>query len=627
MPCYAGILKPGLHPEHTIAMPRSAYQDKIQPILRSLPDKPGVYQYFDDTGKLIYVGKAKSLRKRVASYFNKDVSANAKLQVMVRRIADIRFIEVASEFDALLLENNLIKKHQPRYNILLKDDKTFPWIVIRKEDFPRIHSTRNIVRDGSEYFGPYGSVRMMKTLLELIRDLYPLRTCSLRLSQDNILKKKFKVCLEYHLGNCKGPCEGKQSAEEYASTVSHIRSIIRGNITEVMVELRNLMMQYAGEMAFEKAQQVKEKITLLERYQSKSAVVNPRISNVDVFSLAGDASFTCVNYLKVMNGSIVQGHTVEVKRKLDEPPEEVLSLAIMDIRERFHSNANEVIVPFKPDTQIPGLEYTVPQKGDKKTLLDLSLRNAISYKIEKEKQRALVDPDMRSKRILEIMQKDLQLRQLPAHIECFDNSNIQGSYPVAAMVVFRDARPSKKEYRHFNIKTVQGPDDFASMEEVVYRRYSRMLKEGATLPQLIIIDGGKGQLHAAMNSLSQLKILDQVHIIGIAKRLEELYRPGDPLPLHLDKTSETLRVIQRLRDEAHRFGITHHRKRREKGSLKTALTDIPGIGPARADALLLAFRSYRKVVAATEQQLSEIIGPAAGADLYRHLHPESTPPE
>jgi len=599
--------------------------EKLELLLKTLPDNPGVYQFFDEHEKIIYVGKAKSLKKRVLSYFNKDSSLSGKTSVMVRKIADIRHIVVSSELDALLLENNLIKKYQPRYNINLKDDKTFPWICIKKERFPRVFPTRNIIHDGSSYFGPYASVRMMHTLLELTRQLYPLRSCTLNLTEKNIKEKKFKICLEYHLGNCKGPCEGFQAEEEYMQTILHITEILKGNINNVLSNLRDLMKKYAEILEFEKAQVVKEKIILLERFQSKSMVVNPKIHNVDVFTIISDEEAGYANYLKVVDGAIVQAHTVEMKKKLDETNDELLSLAIADFRQRFDGVSEEALIPFDLDLEIPGVTFTVPKIGDKKQLLDLSERNAKYYMLEKRKQVELVDPDRHSKRILNTMMKDLRMKELPAHIECFDNSNIQGDYPVAAMVCFRDAKPSKKDYRHFNIKTVEGPNDFASMEEVIYRRYKRMLDENQGLPQLIVVDGGKGQLSSAVTSLEKLNLRGKITIIGIAKKLEELYFPDDSVPIYLDKKSETLRVIQYLRDEAHRFGITHHRKKREKGTLKTDLTNITGIGETFARKLLSKLKSVKKIREASLEELQAVIGESKGKVVFEYFkkNPES----
>lgn len=594
----------------------------INLILKTLPSSPGVYQYFDKDNNLIYVGKAKNLKKRVCSYFNKDLSLSGKVRMMVSKIVDIKWIVVKSEFDALLLENNLIKEYKPRYNVNLKDDKTYPWICIKNEPFPRIFMTRNVIRDGSEYFGPYASVKMLHTLLDLIRQLYPRRTCSLALTEKNIEAGKFKVCLEYHIGNCLAPCVGKQTHEEYLSNIRNIRDIIKGNITQVRANLVSKMKDFAGNFQFEKAQLLKDKIEILDRYQSKSTVVNPAIHNVDVFSLAQDDQSGYVNFLKVVNGAIIQSHTIEIKKKLDETTEELLSIAIADLYTRFASDAKEIIVPTQPDFEIPGVIFTVPQRGDKKQLLELSERNAKYYQLDKLRQKELVDPERRTNRILETIKKDLRLKTLPVHMECFDNSNIQGTYPVAAMVVFKNARPEKKDYRHFNIKTVEGPNDFASMEEVIYRRYRRMLDEGHELPQLVIIDGGKGQLSSAMLSIEKLGLQGKIQLVGIAKRLEELYFPGDPMPLCLDKKSETLRVIQQMRDEAHRFGITHHRKRREKGTIKTALSDIQGIGPATAQALLRALKSVKKIKESNIEELAAVIGKSKAQLVFEHFRKE-----
>lgn len=591
----------------------------LEMILRTLPDSPGVYQYFDKDAGLIYVGKAKNLKKRVTSYFNKDTSLSGKIRVMVSKITDIKWIVVKTEFDALLLENNLIKEYKPRYNVMLKDDKTYPWIVIKNEPFPRIFATRNCIKDGSEYFGPYASAKIMHTLLDLIRQLYPRRTCSLALTEKNIKSGKFKVCLEYHIGNCLAPCVGKQTHEEYAQNVKNIREIIKGNTAVVKNRLVTLMKQFADNFEFEKAQILKTKIELLERYQSKSTIVNPAINNVDVYSIARDEQSAYVNFLKVINGAIIQSHTIEIKKKLDESDEELLSVAIADLYTRFATGTTEIIVPLKPDVEIPGVVFTIPQKGDKKQLLELSERNSKYYMLDKQRQKELVDPDRRTNRILETIKKDLRLPELPCHMECFDNSNTQGTYPVAALVVFKNGRPEKKEYRHFNIKTVEGPNDFASMEEVIYRRYRRMLDEEKELPQLVIIDGGKGQLSSAMASIEKLGLQNKIQLAGIAKRLEEIYFPGDSMPLHLDKKSETLRVIQQMRDEAHRFGITHHRKRREKGLIKTELNEIDGIGPATAQALLRAFKSVKKVRESNIDELAAVIGKAKATLVYNHF--------
>jgi len=589
---------------------------KIDALVKVLPGKPGVYQFIDKDGKVIYVGKAKHLKKRVASYFNKDHSASGKIKLLVRRIADIEHIVVESEMDAFLLENNLIKKYKPRYNVMLKDDKTYPWICIKNEPFPRIFSTRNVIQDGSMYFGPYTSGRMMNTLLELIRQLYPLRNCKLNLSEENIKKKKFKVCLEYHIGNCLGPCEGLQAREDYDISIKSIKQIIKGNIHNVITELKNRMMTYAGDLSFERAQVIKEKLDLLQNYQSKSTVVSPSVNNVDVFSIITDAEAGYVNYMKVIQGAIVQAHTVELKKKLDEPDDQLLSYAITDLRQRFGSDSSEIIVPIKLNIELPDIKVTMPQRGNKKHLLELSERNANYYRLEKKKAQAMVDPERHTKRILEQIKKDLRLKVEPEIIECFDNSNIQGSHPVAAMVRFTRAKPNKKEYRHFNIRTVEGPDDYASMEEIIYRRYSRLLKEEKPLPQLIVIDGGKGQLNAAMKSIEKLGLRGKITLIGIAKRLEEIYFPKDSIPLYLDKKSETLRVIQNLRDEAHRFGIAHHRKKRDIKSIKSVLTDIDGIGYETAQKLLWKFKSVKKIKEATLEDLQETIGKVKGLVVF-----------
>jgi excinuclease ABC subunit C len=595
----------------------------IQQLLSVLPDRPGVYQFFDKDDKLLYIGKAKSLKKRVSSYFQKDRHESGKTSVMVRKIADIRTLVVDTEMDALLLENNLIKKHQPRYNVSLKDDKTYPWICIRNERFPRVFSTRKVIRDGSEYFGPFTSGKMVHTLLELVSKIYKLRTCNLLLSEQNITSRKFKTCLEFQIGNCLGPCEAHQSAEEYDKSIRDIRQILKGNIQLVIVHLKELMQTYAEAYRFEDAEMIKLKLEDLEKFQRKSVVVNPSIHNVDVFSIRTEDDSAYVNFLRVMNGAIIQGHTIELKRKLDETPEELLEMAIVDFRTRFHGDGGEILLPFPIEVAFPGVTVTVPKIGDKKHLLALSESNVRNYMREKALQLEKQHPENKVLRLMELMKKDLRLTELPKHIECFDNSNIQGAFPVAAMSVFKDGKPSKKDYRHFNIKTVEGPDDFASMEEVIYRRYKRMLDEAQPLPQLIVIDGGKGQLSSALQSLEKLGLRGKIAVVGIAKRLEEIYYPDDPYPLYIDKKSETLRVLQHLRDEVHRFGITHHRKRREKGVIKTELGEIPGIGPATSQALLNTFRSVRQIREATQEALAEVIGASKAEKVYRHFHPDA----
>ncbi len=588
--------------------------------VKTLPGKPGVYRFLDKEEKVIYVGKAKNLKKRVSSYFNKN-HRSGKLKLLVRKINNIKFIVTDSESDALLLENNLIKKYQPRYNILLKDDKSFPWICIKNEPFPRVFPTRNPQKDGSEYYGPYTSVKMMRTLLDIIKQLYPLRTCKLNLSEKNIKKGTYKVCLEYHIGNCLGPCTGKQTETDYNRSIEQVRSIIKGNIVEIIKELKARMHRYAQAMKFEQAQLMKEKIEILENYKSKSTIVNPKINNVDVISIVDEPGLAWVNWLRVLNGAIVQAHTVEVKKKLNESKEEILALALADFRQRFESNATEIILPFHPEVVLEGVKFIIPRRGDKKQLLDLSLRNAMFHRMERNKQRELVDPERHSRRILETMKKDLRMDETPMVIECFDNSNFQGDYPVASMVQFVKGKPNKKEYRHFNIKTVEGPNDFASMEEIIERRYSRLLKEEKPLPQLIVVDGGKGQLSSAVKSLKKLHLFGKITIIGIAKKLEELYYPNDPVPLYLDKTSETLKIIQQLRDEAHRFGITHHRKKREKGTLKSQLTEINGVGYTTAQKLLRKFKSVKKIKEADKTSLAEVIGKSKAMVVFKYFHP------
>ena len=596
--------------------------EHIQTLLKVIPDNPGVYQYFNEEGKLIYVGKAKSLKKRVSSYFTKDKYDSRKTAILVRQICDIKFIVVATELDALLLENNLIKEYQPKYNVLLKDDKTFPWICIKKEPYPRIFPTRRVIKDGSQYFGPYANVKMMHTLLELVRQLYPLRTCNLSLTQENIKADKFKVCLEYHIGNCKGPCIGKQAEEDYELAIQNIRKIIKGNIREVREHLHTLMSEFAEKLEFEDAQLVKEKLEILEKFTSKSAVVSPVISDADVYSIVSDVKSAYVNYMKVIEGAIVQAHTIELKKKLEETDAELLEMAIIELSQRFQSDAKEYIVPFEMELEIPGVKITVPQRGDRSTLLKLSERNALTYKRDKDKQTEILDPERNVTRIMEQMQKDLRMTEQPRHIECFDNSNIQGDHAVAAMVCFRNGKPYKTDYRHFNIKTVVGPDDFASMEEVVHRRYKRMLEEGIPLPQLIVIDGGKGQLSSAVKSLDALGLRGKITIIGIAKKLEEIYFPGDSVPLYIDKRSETLKIIQHARNEAHRFGITHHRNKRSKATVKSELTDIKGISYKSSQQLLWKFRSVKKVKEATEEELAEAIGKAKAKVVFEHFHPD-----
>ena len=574
--------------------------------IQTLPDNPGVYQYYDKEGKILYVGKAKNLKKRVASYFNK-LHDNAKTNVLVRKIVAIKHIVVTSEQDALLLENNLIKKLQPRYNVMLRDDKTYPWICIKKEPFSRIFPTRKMIKDGSEYFGPYTSFKTVNTLLDLIKELYPLRTCNFDLKESNIQSGKFKVCLEYHIGNCKGPCEGLESLENYQKQVDAIREILKGNFKESLRNFKISMKELASEMQFEAAQKIKEKIEVLENYQSRSTILNPKISNIDVFSIISDEMMAYVNFLQIAHGAIIRSYTLEMKKKLDETNEELLELAVVELRERFSLTSKEIILPFALDFG-DKIKVTVPQLGDKKQILELSERNAKYYRLDQLKQIQIVDPERHTNRIMAQMQKDLRLKNEPRHIECFDNSNIQGTNPVAACVVFKDGKPSKKDYRHFNIKTVEGPNDFASMEEVVYRRYKRLLDENQSLPQLIIIDGGKGQLSSALKSIDDLGLRGKIAVIGIAKRLEELFYPGDSAPLYLDKKSETLKIIQQLRNEAHRFGIAHHRDKRSKLALNSSVETIPGIGEKTMLTLIKHFKSVKRLKLASEKEISDVVG-------------------
>ena len=586
--------------------------------VKTLPNSPGVYQYFDKDDVIIYVGKAKNLKKRVASYFTKN-HEYGKTRVLVKKIVRIEHIVVNTETDALLLENNLIKKYQPKYNVLLKDDKSYPWICIKSERFPRIFSTRRVIKDGSEYFGPYTNVKTVNTLIDLIKELYPLRTCNYDLSERNIETGKYKVCLEYHLKNCLGPCEGLQEENDYVQNIRAIRDIIKGNFKESLTSLENMMLDFAKEMRFEEAQKIKDKLESLKNYQAKSTVVNPSINNVDVFSITSDETHGYVNFLKIMNGSIVQSYTTEIKKKLDETDKELLELFIVETRQRFNSLSREVYVPFKVSLG-DNVKVTVPKLGDKKRIVDLSLRNAKYYRQEQFKQIKIVDPERHVKRIMAQMKKDLRLKEEPVHIECFDNSNIQGTNPVAACVVFKNGKPSKKDYRHFNIKTVEGPDDFASMEEVVYRRYKRLLQEDKPLPQLIVIDGGKGQLSSALKSLDVLGLRGKIAIIGIAKRLEEIYYPGDSVPLYLDKKSETLKIIQHLRNEAHRFGITFHRNKRSKSAIQSELEQIPDIGKQTITNLLRKFKSAKRVKIATLDELIEVVGNARAQKIYKYFH-------
>ena len=586
--------------------------------VKTLPNEPGVYQYFDKNEVIIYIGKAKNLKKRVSSYFSKTHD-NGKTKVLVTKIVSIKHIVVATETDALLLENNLIKKHKPRYNILLKDDKTYPWICIKKERFPRIFMTRRVIKDGSEYFGPYTSIKTVRILLDLIKELYPLRTCTYDLSHQNINEGKYKVCLEYHLKNCKGACENLETERHYNNSIKAIRNIIKGNFKEGLEKFQEMMLVFAEKMEFEEAQKIKEKLSLLGNYQSKSTIINPAINNVDVFSIISDETHGYANFLKISNGAIIQSHTTEIKKKLAETDTELLAHFIVEIRQRFNSISPEIYVPF--NVNLGGIvKVTIPKLGDKKRIVELSERNAKYYRQEQFKQTQIVDPERHVKRIMAQMKKDLRLHVEPRHIECFDNSNIQGTHPVAACVVFRDGKPSKKEYRHYNIKTVVGPDDFGSMEEVVFRRYKRLLEEEQTLPQLIIVDGGKGQLSSGLKALEDLGLRGKIAIIGIAKRLEEIYYPDDPIPLYLDKKSETLKITQYLRNEAHRFGITFHRNKRSKSAIKSELEQIPDVGVQTITTLLRKFKSAKRVKEASLEELKAEIGHARAVKVHSFYH-------
>ncbi|MBP8915904.1 MAG: excinuclease ABC subunit UvrC [Chitinophagales bacterium] len=586
----------------------------------SLPENPGVYQYYDREGKIIYIGKAKNLRKRVSSYFLKNHDYG-KTKVLVSKITDIAHIVVDSEEDALLLENNLIKKYQPRYNILLKDDKTYPFIVVTNEVFPRVFQTRNVVKDGSLYFGPYTSTGLVRALLDLFRHLFPLRSCKLNLSEEAVLKNKYKVCLEYHLGNCKGPCVGEYDENSYNQHIEDVRNILKGNIGGVIRYLKVRMHDFANELEFEKAEEIKQKILKLEGFQAKSTIVNPSLNNVDVFSFLDSDDRAFVNFIKVISGCVVQSHTMEYKKRLDESPEAILSYAISEVKSRTQILAREIIVPFMPDVNFSLVKFTIPKLGDRKKLLELSERNLKFYTLEQQKQESIRNKVPRDERVLVTLQNDLRLSELPRHIECFDNSNIQGHYPVAACVVFINGKPAKREYRHFNIKTVEGPDDFASMEEIVYRRYKRLKEENLPLPQLIVVDGGKGQLGVAVKVLEELGLFGKIAIIGIAKRLEEIFYPYDSVPLYLDKKSESLKVIQHLRNEAHRFGITFHRNKRSKGFIHSELESIQGIGSKTIEMLLTQFKSVNEVSKQDLESLSQVIGKSKAKIVYEYFHP------
>jgi len=593
--------------------------DYLKSLISVLPVKPGIYQFLDNSSTIIYVGKAKNLKKRVSSYFSKQHD-NRKTALLVRNISDIRHMVVETEQDALLLENNLIKKYQPRYNIRLKDDKSYPWICIKNEPFPRVFKTRNLVRDGSKYFGPYTSIYTVRTLLDLFKTQYKLRTCNYLLTPENIKAEKYKVCLEYHIGNCEGPCEGLVKESVYNEGINDIENILKGNIAGVIKHLQNLMKEKASVLDFEEAQRFKEKYDSLKRYQSKSTIVSPKITDVDVFTIEEDEKFAYINYLKVIKGAVIQTFTLEIKKNLNESTKELLLAGIVDLRQKIYSNAKEILLPFKINVDFDDLIFRVPKKGEKRKLMELSQRNAKYFKLEKEKQIFQKNPKIREERILKTIKKDLHLTTLPNRIEAFDNSNLQGSEPVAACVVFKNAKPLKKEYRHYNVKSVSGPNDYASMKEIVERRYKRQIKEGNELPQLIVIDGGKGQLSAAVSALEKLNIRGQITIIGIAKRLEEIYFPGDSIPIYINKNSETLKIIQQLRDEAHRFGINFHRTKRSKTFLSSELNSIPGVGDKTAKKLIHDFKSVKRVKESNREELEKSVGRAKAAVIYRYFH-------
>lgn len=592
--------------------------DYLKSIIKVLPHEPGIYQYFDDKNTIIYIGKAKDLKKRVSSYFTKN-NEHRKTAMLVRNITDIKHMVVKSEQDALLLENNLIKKYQPRYNIRLKDDKSYPWICIKNEPFPRVFQTRNLIRDGSKYYGPYTSVYTVRTLLELFKSEYKLRTCNFKLTPDNIKNKKFKVCLEYHIGNCLGPCEGYISEEKYNRDIDDIDDILKGNVNGVIKHLKQLMREKSKNLEFEEAHKIKDKYDSLRRYQSRSTIVSPTITDVDVFTINEDENYAFVNYLKIIKGAIVQTFTLEIKKGLNETTKDLLVAGIIDIRQKIFSNAREILVPIEIGDIVENIKFTVPKRGGKKELLDLSARNAKYYRLEKEKQTVLRNPKLAQERILNTIKKDLQLHETPTHIECFDNSNLQGTNPVAACVVFRKAKPFKKDYRHYNIKTVDGPNDFASMEEVVFRRYKRLMDENKSLPQLIVIDGGKGQLSSAVKALEKLNLRGKISIIGIAKKLEEIYFPDDAVPLYINKNSESLKVIQHLRDEAHRFGITFHRSKRSKTLLHSEINEIKGIGDKTKQKLLRDFRSIKVIKDQPLENLQKSIGKSKAVLVYNYF--------
>lgn len=584
-----------------------------------LPDTPGCYLYYDAAGTVIYVGKAKNLKRRVSSYFNRTHDS-IRTMLLVKNIVDMKYIVVPTEQDALNLENSLIKEYKPHYNVLLKDDKSYPWIVVTKEHFPRVFMTRTRIKDGSKYFGPYTNTGVAKAVLNLIRELYPVRTCRHAITPDYVAKGKGRLCLEYHLKNCLGCCTGMISQDKYGEMIDHVKQILRGDTQELLDYLRNEMGELAAELRFEEAQLLKEKYQLIERYQSKSVIVSQTLDDIDVFGVDDDREQVYVNYMHVRRGAIVRSITFEYKRRLDEPVEEILGYAIMEAKEKFALSYDEVVVPVLPDVELEGVTYTIPQRGDKMKLLEVSSHNARQNKVDSLKMMEKHDPEKRVERTLQRMKADFRLTELPRHIECFDNSNIQGTNPVASCVVFRNAKPAKRDYRHFNIKTVEGPDDFASMKEVLTRRYTRLMEEGEELPQLIVVDGGKGQLSAAVEALDDMGLRGTIAVVGIAKRLEEIYFPGDSIPLYIDKNSESLRVVQHLRDEAHRFGITHHRNRRSKGQIVSELDDIKGVGAKTKEALLQTFKSVKRLREASIDAIAEITGPARASLIYNALH-------
>ncbi|WP_445432396.1 excinuclease ABC subunit UvrC [Chryseobacterium indoltheticum] len=587
--------------------------------LKTLPSEPGVYRYYDKNENLLYVGKAKNLKKRVLSYFNKTLSGY-RTRIMVGKINRLETTIVNSEYDALLLENNLIKEHQPFYNVMLKDDKTYPWICIKNEDFPRIFLTRNKIKDGSEYFGPYAKVRPAKILLDTIKHIYKLRTCNLNLAPKKIEEGKYKVCLEFHIKNCEGPCEDLESKEDYDEKIDAIRGIVKGDFRRAKEYLINQMTKYASNLQFENAQIIKERLDILEDYQVKHTVVNPDIDDVDVFGMTSDETAAYVNYFKIRNGNIIQSFTTEIKKMLEESDEEIMEEALIEIRQKFDSDSKEVLLPFHLTVEIPNVKLIVPKVGDKKRIVELSEKNAKEYRIEKLKQVQIVDPERHSNRIMAEMQKLLRMPVEPRHIEGFDNSNIQGTNPVSACVVFKNGKASKADYRIFHPKTVTGPDDYKTMEEVIFRRYKRMLDEGESLPQLILIDGGKGQLSSAVKSLKLLGLYGKITIVGIAKRLEEIFFPEDPIPLYLDKKSETLKILQQVRDEAHRFGVRHHRTRRTNSTIKSELEEIPGVGEKTIELLLSKLKSVKRIKEANLETLEEILGKSKAKILWEFFN-------